>query len=101
MKALPNAKTSDAKKVAIIAALFATSVAIAASGFFFCIYGYIHSITFQVLNTNVPGFVFGICVFYLGLRYTMSVFKLKRELFQPDAHFSWDNFRKHKAAKSR
>lgn len=101
MKTLSGVRTADGKKIAIITALFATSVAIAASGAFFLIYSVIHSVTLPVLNTHVPGAVFGIAVLYLGSRYCYSVFKLKTELFQPDARFSWENFRRRKTAKSR
>lgn len=101
MKALPNAKTVSGQKVAIITALFAASLAIAASGAFFFVYSAIHGVTLPVMNTRVPGAVFGIGVLYLGVRYCYSVIRLRTELFRPDARFSWNNFRRSKTAKSR
>ena len=83
-------------KKAIIAALFVLTFAICVSGAFFCVYSAITGVSFQVINTKVPGFVFGIAVLYLGIRYTMKLFKLKSDLYKPTSRFSWDNFKRRK-----
>ena len=101
LKAGRKIGSDDKRKVAIIYGLYATAVAITASGAFFCVYSYLKDITFKVINTNVSGMIFGVVVAYLGVRYFLSVQKLKAELYEPDAQFSWSNFRKHRVAKSR
>ena len=103
MKQQISAKTkaNDKRKIAIVYTLFFMAAAIMASGAFFSIYSLINQITFKVINTNVSGAIFGIVVAYLGLRYFMAVHKLKEQLYDTNAKFSWDNFRKKKLAKSR
>lgn len=90
----------DGSKKAVMAVLFVLAFAICVSGTFFCVYSIVSGVSFQVINTKVPGFLFGIAVLYLGIRYTMKLFKLKSKLYKPTSRFSWDNFkrRKHKDA---
>jgi hypothetical protein len=94
-------KTNDKHKVMIVYALYFTSMAITASGVFFSIYSYLNQITFKVINTDVSGIIFGLVVMYLGVRYFLSVQKLRVQLYDPESKFSWGNFKKQKAAKSR
>ncbi len=86
------------KKV-IIFGLFLLSGAICLSGIIFGVYSWIYNLSFKVINTNVSGIIFGLVVAYLGLRYFMSVFKLKNELFKSTSVFSWSNFKKAKKSK--
>ena len=86
------------KKV-IIFGLFLLSAAICLSGIIFGVYSWIYNLSFKVINTNVSGIIFGLVVAYLGLRYFMSVFKLKNELFKSTSVFSWSNFKKTKKSK--
>lgn len=88
-------------KSLILLALFSMSVLITLSGLVFGIYAFLNGTTFRVLNVDVPGVVFGMLVIYLGARYFLSVRKLRSEIDQPDAVFSWSNFKKRKTAKSR
>ncbi|MDP4153124.1 MAG: hypothetical protein Q8865_06785 [Bacillota bacterium] len=88
-------------KLIIIALLYVTSVLITISGIFFCIYSAISNLSFKIINTNMPGLVFGLLVAYLGLRYFISVKKLSSEVYKPTSIFSWSNFRKRKTLKSR
>lgn len=89
----------DEKKKAIIVLLFIMAGAICASGAFFSVYSYINHITFQVINTQISGVIFGVVVFYLGIRYFLSLYNLKNELYKPTSRFSWDNFKKAKRSK--
>lgn len=94
-------KTDDKRKILILYTLYITSIAITASGVFFGIYSGLNNITFKVINTDVSGIIFGLVVAYLGVRYFMSVMKLRANLYDPEAKFSWSNFKKQKTAKSR
>lgn len=94
-------QSDSRRKGLILIALFSMSVLITVSGLVFGIYAFINGTTFRVLNVDVPGVVFGMLVLYLGVRYFLSVRKLRAELYQPDAVFSWSNFKRHKTAKSR
>ncbi len=86
------------KKASIIV-LTVLSTGICVSGIFFIFYSWINDITFKVINTNVPGILFGLVVAYLGLRYLLSVLKLKKELYKESSVFSWSNFKKQKTAR--
>ena len=94
-------KPVDRNKLVIIAVLFFIAAAITLSGGYFIVYSLLNHISIQVLNTNVPGVVFGIIVAYLGFRYLLSVFKLKAQLFTSDTQFPWQNFKKNSTAKNR
>ena len=83
-------------KKAMIAVLFVTACAICASGIFFSVYSYANNVRIQVLNTQLPGIIFGVAVLYLGVRYFISLMTLKAELYKPTSRFSWDNFKKKK-----
>ncbi|HEX2927607.1 MAG TPA: hypothetical protein VHP38_15340 [Ruminiclostridium sp.] len=98
MQSKPISSVKTSKKVSIIA-LSVLSAGIFVSGIFFIFYSWIHDTTFKVLNTNVPGIIFGLVVAYLGFRYLLSVSKLKKELYKESAVFSWRNFRKQKTAR--
>lgn len=105
MKAPQTLGAVSTGKYVSIWLLLVTSAAIALSGAFFTVYAYLHSVTFRVLNVDVAGFVFGLAVLYLGIRYFLSVLDLKKKVFAPDAKFSWSNFKalskKSRLAKSR
>lgn len=91
----------ETKKKVIIAVLFLVACAVSVSGLFFCIYSYINHINFQVINTQVSGIVFGVCVLYLGIRNLISLRSLRDELYKSTSRFSWDNFKKKNRVKSR
>lgn len=87
----------DSGKKMTIAVLAAMAVLIMASGVFFCVYSFINHISFRVINTDVSGIIFGLTVFYLGLRYALSVLKLRKEVYKPTSIFRWRNFKRQKA----
>lgn len=93
--------SADSQKKLIVIGLYLFAGAIAFSGAFFCIYSYLNSVSFRVLNVSVPGLVFGVAVIYFGIRGILSVNTLRPQLFRDDARFSWNNFRRQKTAKSR
>lgn len=72
-----------------------------ASGLFFTVYSLATNITIKVLSVPMPGFVFGLLVAYLGLRYFLQVRDLRRDLCDPSAKFSWSNFKFRKNSKKR
>lgn len=86
----------DSKKKVVIAVLSVVGGLLCASGVFFTVYSYINNISFQVINTQIPGMIFGVAVIYLGARNLMSLTNLKKELYKPTSRFSWDNFKKKK-----
>lgn len=94
-----NGLKKEFSKKLILLGLYAVSFAVIFSGAFFSAYSVINHITFKVLNANVSGMVFGLTVFYLGIRYYLSVITLKEEMSSSAAVFSWDNFKKKKSNK--
>lgn len=98
MQSKVNSSNKISKMVSMVI-LTVLSAGICISGIFFIFYSWIRDITFKVLNTNVPGVIFGLVVAYLGFRYLLSVSKLKKELYKETSVFSWKNFRKQKTAR--
>lgn len=94
-------KTNPAKKVKNISRsrvvtvnmLFFLSSAITLSGILFSVYAIIFDISFKVLNTVMPGAIFGLIVAYLGIRYFFLVKKLRAEVYGTTAKFNWNNFK--------
>ncbi|MDR3552846.1 MAG: hypothetical protein P4L75_06955 [Clostridia bacterium] len=103
MKAMAKAAvaTDSSAKRALIFSLFLVASAIIASGAFFSVYSIAQNISIHILNVDVPGFVMGLLVTYLGIRYFLLVRKLKANIYDPAAHFSWSNFKRKKTVKSR
>ena len=66
---------------------------------FFTIFSLVNHISFKILNSSVPGALFGLLVLYLGIRYYFSVIKLKEEVFKASSKFSWSNFKGKKSKK--
>lgn len=83
-------------KVIISNILFLGSLVIMFLGIFFSIFSLVNHISIKVLNSSVPGAIFGILVLYLGIKYYLSVTKLKEDLYKSDSKFSWSNFKKKK-----
>lgn len=81
-------------KIITINILFITSMIIIFLGLFFSIFSLVNKIHFNILGSSVSGLVFGLLVFYLGIKYYFSVTKLKENLFKSSSKFSWSNFKK-------
>ncbi len=84
------------KKRILIAILYVTAIAIILLGASFCVYSAINNVQMPVLTSSVPGVVFGLVILFLGVRYVISIQKLKAEVYQTTSNFSWSNFRKTK-----
>jgi len=97
MKGQGIGQTVDRKKVVAIGALFATSAAITLLGLAFCAFSTINHVEFMVLQSKVPGVVFGVVITFLGMRYFLAVMRLKAEVYKSNSRFSWSNFRKKQA----
>lgn len=94
------AKSSMAKgKVVMLAILYVMSVLIMLLGAGFGIYSMITGVQMNVMSSTIPGFVFGMVNLFLGIRYFMSLSKLRDEVMKSSG-FSWSNFRKEKTSRS-
>lgn len=99
MKNQMTKPTIEASKVASIAALSAGSLFIIGSGAALCVYSLINNIYFSVLSSQIHGAVFGVVIIFLGVRYFLSVLKLKAEVYKTTSRFSWSNFKTTKGLK--
>ena len=84
----------EKKKVILISLLFGISAIIVLSGLFFIVFSLVNHISFTVINSKIPGAVFGLLVSYFGIRNFFSVKKLKTEVYKSSSRFSWSNFKK-------
>jgi hypothetical protein len=89
-------KANDRKKITIVYFLYLGTLIIVFLGIFFSAYSVLNNISLQILNTSVPGIVFGILVAYLGVRYYLMVSYFKTEFLMSNEKFSWSNFSKEK-----
>lgn len=94
MKSGPAQKSVSKGKTRSIFALYALSILIILAGAVLCIVSLVSGVNYTVLTSQVPGAVFGLVILFLGLRYFLSVRKLKAEVYKPSSVFSWSNFRK-------
>jgi hypothetical protein len=85
-------------KVAMIVILYVMSVLIMLLGAGFSAYSAINGVQMQVMTSTIPGFIFGMVILFLGVRYFMSLSKLRDEVMKSSG-FSWSNFRKEKRSK--
>lgn len=91
--------TVERKKVISIMVLFATSIAIILCGATLGVISFVNNISFTVLTSQVHGGIFGAVIVFLGVRYFISVQKLKAEVYKTTSRFSWSNFKKEKRVK--
>ena len=101
MQSKTNEFPVEPRKKIVIAVLFVFATAICVSGTAFSIYSFLNNISFQVLNTQIPGIAFGVVILFLGMRYLISLMKLKNEVYKPTSRFSWDNFKKKKRTQNK
>lgn len=83
------------EKRILIGVLYAVAFAIAAMGIAFTAYSLLNQVELTVLQQKVPGAAFGAVVAFLGIRYLLSVRKLKGDVYKTTSQFSWSNFKKH------
>lgn len=92
----PNAAKG---RVAMIIILYVMSILIILLGAGFSVYSVINNVQLKVMSSTMPGMVFGMVILFLGIRYTMSLSKLKDEVYKSTG-FSWSNFRKARDSKA-
>lgn len=91
-----NRQTStgvDRSKTASILALFITASLIVLFGAAVTAFSVLGNLSFTVLNSQVHGSVWGVLMMFLGVRYLISVQRLKVRVYQSEDRFSWRNFR--------
>ena len=88
------------KKRILIALLYVIAIVIILLGASFCVYSVINNVQLAILSSSVPGFVFGLVVLFLGIRYVFSLQKLKAEVYKTTSGFDWANFEKAKKTKA-
>ncbi len=91
--AMMQFKNIDAGKRGAVIALMTGAVLITVLGVAFGIYTFINHITYQALGTEIPGFIFGAVVAFLGVRYFISTIKLAKKLAGNHEPFKWENFK--------
>ena len=91
-----NGKVNDSKKTIIVYFLYMGTMIIMFLGIFFGAFSVINDISIPILNTTVPGIVFGMLVTYLGVRYYLMVSNFKTEFYKSNDKFSWSNFKREK-----
>ena len=99
MKKQTTVTTADKRKIIFVSVLYLTAMIIIFLGMFFTVFSLVNNISFKFLSSSVPGFVFGLLVLYLGIRYYLSLGKLKEEVFKSSSKFSWNNFKKRRSKK--
>jgi hypothetical protein len=93
MKSQSTVTVTDKHKIIIVNVLYAATMIIIFLGIFFSIFSFVNHINIKVLNSSLPGAVFGLLVLYLGIKYYLSVTKLKEELLKASSKFAWSNFK--------
>ena len=88
------------EKLFPIVTLYVVSSVIILIGAAFSVFSLVNDISLPVLTSQIPGEVFGVVMVFLGIRYLISVRKLKAEVFKSTSNFSWSNFKKAKKSKS-
>lgn len=83
-------------KITSILILFITAGFIFLAGIAATVFSVLGNISFSVLNSQVHGSVWGVLMTFLGVRYLISVQRLKAEVYQSTSRFSWSNFRSKK-----
>lgn len=84
------------EKMISIVTLYIVSILIILAGTFFGVYSLLNNVNIPVMSSQIPGAVFGAVVLFLGIRYLLSVNKLRAEVFKSTSTFSWHNFKKEK-----
>lgn len=53
----------------------------------------INDVSFTVMGSSIHGSLWGVVIAFLGIRYFMSVLKLKQRVYQSASTFSIENFK--------
>lgn len=92
MNTQANGGIRTGKRVAI-SLLYMASALIGIMGVAFCVYSQIYDVQIAVMQSSIPGTVFGAVIAFLGVRYFLAVGKLRKEVFRSTSRFSWNNFK--------
>lgn len=95
-----NLTPSKGKRASIIT-LTTVAILIVCTGLSFGIYSILYDISLNVLSYKIPGILFGLIIMFLGIRYLTIIPKLKKKVYNADAEFSWNNFKRVKKAKKK
>ena len=90
---------ADKTRVAMILILYVLSIVIILLGAAFSVFSVINHVQLAVMSSNMPGVVFGMVILFLGIRYFLSLSKLKDEVYKSSG-FSWSNFKREKKIKT-
>ena len=90
---------ADKTRVAMILILYVLSIVIILLGAAFSVFSVINHVQLAVMSSNMPGVVFGMVILFLGIRYFLSLSKLKDEVYKSSG-FSWSNFKREKKSKA-
>jgi len=90
----------ESAKIVSIIILFIISTGIILSGAAFSVYSIVNNVSFTVMSSQIHGMVFGAVIVFLGVRYLLSVQRLKAEVYKGTSQFSWSNFKTEKVHKS-
>ena len=80
------------KRVAV-SLLYMASALIGIMGIGMIVLSQIYDVRIAVMQSSIPGAVFGAVIALLGVRYFLAVGKLRKEVFKPTSRFSWNNFK--------
>ena len=80
------------KRVAV-SLLYMASALIGIMGIALIVLSQTHDVRIAVMQSSIPGAVFGAVIALLGVRYFLAVGKLRKEVFKPTSRFSWKNFK--------
>ena len=83
-----SANVNTGKRFAIWS-LYTTAGIITIAGLGFCVYSIINQVELTVMQSSVPGAVFGAIISFLGVRYMLAVGKLRKEVYRPTSQFSF------------
>ncbi len=100
MRAKSEKTPAATGRAILIALLYALSVAIILLGAWFCVTSMVSGVRLAVLASSIPGAVFGLVILFLGVRYFLSLSRLRKEVFASSG-FSWSNFGTHRKSKAR
>lgn len=80
-------------RVVAIVVLYVVASAITLAGVYFGALCLLGGVTIGVLGSQVPAALIGAVIAFLGVRYLITVGRLRNELNDSGATFSWSNFR--------
>ncbi len=100
METTRSDKTNLSKRIAIFS-LMALASLITISGAAFGVYSFVNNISFSLMNTEIPGFIFALVAVFLGVRYLLATAKFAKKLANESGSFSWSNFKNTKSRKAR